>query len=54
MKKDYVVPHMIVVEVKTENILESSYIPVGGSGKPKARRRDITEDLGDGISDMGI
>ena len=40
MKKKYVIPYMKVEKIATTSILQSSYIPVGGSGKPKAKLFD--------------
>ena len=40
MKKKYVTPCMKVEKIATTSILQSSYIPVGGSGKPKAKLFD--------------
>ena len=40
MKKKYNAPQTKVVEITTAPLLESSYIPVGGYGKPKGVQGD--------------
>ncbi len=44
MKKKYNAPQIHVVKMETSSLLAGSDIPVGGSGTPKAREYDMSDD----------
>lgn len=49
MKKEYIKPEIAVEVIEMECMLESSYLPIGGTGTPAANERwydDVEEEIG--------